>query len=128
MGTADDWPLVACFGQVSWDAREGGLGVLGTATKLSSIPGNAVVWKTEGVEPNSPSDCGFRVTQASAATGPVVIIASPPQEPPNESPSRVVTHMRNMAQEAAVWKSHDHWWQPLSNQAGVGMGAGWLVS
>lgn len=101
---------------------------LGTATKLPSILGNAVVWKTEGVGPNSPSDCGFRVTQASAATSPVVIIASPPQEPPNESPSRVVTHMRNMAQEAAVWKSHDHWWQPLSKQAEVRMGAGWLMS
>lgn len=29
--------------------------------------------------------------------------------------------------EAAVWMSHDHWWQS-SNEAEVGMGAGWLMS
>lgn len=29
---------------------------------VTSILGDAAVWKTEGVGPNSPSDCGFGVT------------------------------------------------------------------
>lgn len=37
---------------------------LGTVTKLPSIHRDTVIWKTEGVGPNSLSDCGFRVTWA----------------------------------------------------------------
>lgn len=39
---------------------EGVQAPLGTL-KLPSIHRDAVIWKTEGVGPNSLSDCGFRV-------------------------------------------------------------------
>lgn len=36
--------------------------------------------------------------------------------------------MKNTAQKQQLWKSYDHWWQLLSNQAKVGVCAGWLMS
>lgn len=47
---------------------------LGIVTKQPSIRGDAGIWKAEGVGPNPLSDCGFRVTQARAASGSVLTL------------------------------------------------------
>lgn len=73
---------------------------LGAVTKSPSIPGDAAVWKTEGVGPNSPTDSGLGVTMGQQLPQALpAIFASQPREPPTEPPSRVVTQMRDMARE-----------------------------
>ncbi|EDL93428.1 rCG45563 [Rattus norvegicus] len=73
---------------------------LGAVTKSPSIPGDAAVWKTEGVGPNSPSDCGIGGDNGpAAATGPAGHLRFSATGAPTEPPSRVVTQMRDMAQE-----------------------------
>lgn len=55
---------------------------LGAVTKSPSILGDAAVWKTEGMGPNSPSDCGFGVTMGQQLPQALLaIFASQPREP-----------------------------------------------
>lgn len=105
--------------------REGAQASLGTV-KLPSIHRDAVIWKTEGVGPNSLSDCGFRVIWVRSCHRLCGHRHFSAIGAPSESPSREVTD-EEYGPEAAVWMSHDHRWQS-SNEAEVGMGAGWLMS
>lgn len=72
---------------------------LGAVTKLPSILGDAAVWKTEGVGPNSPSDCGFGVTVGRSCHRSCGHLRFSATGAPTEPPSRVVSQMRGMARE-----------------------------
>lgn len=77
---------------------EGVQAPLGTV-KLPSIHRDAVIWKTEGVGPNSLSDCGFKVIWARSCHRLCGHRHFSAIGAPSESPSREVTQMKNMAQK-----------------------------
>lgn len=62
MGTAMTSHWLPALARYPGMPGEGTWVSLGAVTKSPSIPGDAAVWKTEGVGPNSPSDCGLGVT------------------------------------------------------------------